>query len=68
MVLMYRFGNGLSDDTSEAQTVERIVELYRDALEKTGQKKTYILIAHSISGIYYCIVSDALNRNVFGRL
>lgn len=52
LFIMDRFGNGLSDDTSEAQTVEKIVELYRDALEKTGQKKPYILIAHSISGIY----------------
>ena len=50
--LMDRYGNGLSDDCCEAQTVDVIVDLYRSVLQQTGQKAPYILIAHSISGIY----------------
>ena len=50
--LMDRYGNGLSDDCYEAQTVDVIVDLYRSVLQQTGQKAPYILIAHSISGIY----------------
>ena len=47
-----RFGNGMSDDTSKKQTVNEIVEFYRTILKKSNQKIPYILIAHSISGMY----------------
>lgn len=50
--LMDRYGNGLSDDSGEKQIVDVIVDSYRSALQQTGQKAPYILIAHSISGIY----------------
>ena len=50
--LMDRYGNGLSDDCCEDQTVDVIVDSYRSVLQQTGQKTPYILIAHSISGIY----------------
>lgn len=50
--LMDRYGNGLSDDSDEAQIVDAIVDLYRSVLRQTEQKAPYILIAHSISGIY----------------
>lgn len=49
--LMDRYGNGLSDDSGEKQTVDVVVDSYRSALQQTGQKAPYILIAHSISGI-----------------
>jgi pimeloyl-ACP methyl ester carboxylesterase len=47
-----RFGNGLSDDTNERQTVKSIVEQYRSILKNANNEAPYILIAHSISGIY----------------
>lgn len=47
-----RFGNGMSDDTNKDRTAENIVNEYRNILEKDGQKAPYILVAHSISGIY----------------
>lgn len=47
-----RYGNGNSEDSKAPQTVESIIATYRSALQKAGQKAPYVLIAHSISGIY----------------
>ena len=47
-----RYGNGMSDDTNDKQTVRKIIEEYRNALKNINQEAPYILIAHSISGIY----------------
>ena len=52
LFIMDRYGNGLSSDTKEPQTVDCIVELYRSVLKQTSQTAPYVLIAHSISGIY----------------
>lgn len=52
LFMMDRYGNGLSDDSSEPQTVDVIVDLYRSVLMQTDQKAPYILVAHSIAGIY----------------
>lgn len=52
LFVMDRYGNGLSSDSNKAQTVEEIVELYRQVLQQTNQKTQYVLIAHSVSGIY----------------
>ena len=52
LFMMDRYGNGLSEDTNEPQTAEQIVNLYRSVLLKTEQKVPYILVAHSIAGIY----------------
>lgn len=47
-----RYGNGNSEDSKEPQTVESIIDTYRSALQEAGQKAPYVLIAHSVSGIY----------------
>ena len=47
-----RSGYGLSDDTNEEQTVEQIVTDYRTALRNSGVKSPYVLMAHSLSGVY----------------
>ena len=52
LFVMDRYGNGLSDDSNEPQTVDNIVNLYRSVLKRTSQKAPYMLVAHSISGIY----------------
>lgn len=50
--LIDRYGNGMSEDTGKKQDVYEIVEFYRTVLKKSKQEAPYILIAHSISGIY----------------
>ena len=52
VVVMDRPGNGLSKDTGKEQCIESIIQTYREALGNAGQKAPYILLAHSISGIY----------------
>lgn len=47
-----RSGYGLSDDTHEEQTVEQIVSDYRTALLNAGVKAPYVLMAHSLGGVY----------------
>lgn len=47
-----RYGNGMSDDTGESQTVDVILEEYRNVLRKQGIEGPYILVAHSIAGMY----------------
>ena len=45
-------GYGLSDDTDEERSSENIVQDIREALRKSGAEPPYILMPHSISGIY----------------
>lgn len=47
-----RYGNGMSEDTNKDQTVENIVKEYRETLKNSKEKAPYILVAHSIAGIY----------------
>ena len=47
-----RSGYGLSDDTHEEQTVEQIISDYRTALENAKVTKPYVLMAHSLGGVY----------------
>lgn len=47
-----RPGTGMSPDTEEERTLEAIVQEYRSALAVSGQKAPYLLMAHSIAGIY----------------
>lgn len=50
--IVNRAGNGLSSDTREERTIDRIVEEYRRSLQKNGNKPPYVLMAHSIGGMY----------------
>ncbi len=52
LVFVDRAGYGLSDDTTQEMTVEYIVEDYRKALQNAGIEAPYILMPHSIGGLY----------------
>ena len=41
-----------SDDCKDDRTAEIIVEEYRDALKESGTEAPYILMAHSMGGVY----------------
>ncbi len=52
VVFIDRAGCGLSDDTEQDMTVEHIVEAYRTALKNAGIQAPYVLMPHSIGGVY----------------
>lgn len=52
VVVVEPFGYGWSDITDKKRTVENIVEEARLALKQSGIKGPYVLMPHSISGIY----------------
>lgn len=52
VVVVEPFGYGWSETTNKERTVENIVEEIRTALKKLNIKGPYILMPHSISGIY----------------
>lgn len=52
VVVVENFGYGWSKTTKKERTVDNIVEETRVALKEAGVKGPYILMPHSISGIY----------------
>ncbi|WP_156178116.1 alpha/beta fold hydrolase [Bacillus sp. SA1-12] len=52
IVVVELFGYGWSDITNKERTVENIVEEIRGALKKANIEGPYILMPHSVSGIY----------------
>ncbi|KIV56304.1 alpha/beta hydrolase [Aneurinibacillus migulanus] len=52
VVVVETFGYGWSDITNKERTVENIVEEIRAALKKANIEGPYILMPHSVSGIY----------------
>ena len=52
VIFIDRAGYGVSDDTAQDMTVENIVEAYRTALKNAGIKAPYVLMPHSIGGVY----------------
>lgn len=52
VVVVEGFGYGYSDQTSKERSVENIVEELRSALAEAGVDGPYVLMPHSISGIY----------------
>lgn len=52
IVFIDRAGYGLSDDSLSQMTCDRIVDEYRKALANDGIKGPYVLLAHSLSGVY----------------
>ena len=52
LVVVEPFGYGWSDNTEDERSVENIVEELRTALAESGEKGPYILMPHSVSGIY----------------
>lgn len=57
-------GYGWSDKTEERRTVENIVEEIRSALKKAKVEGPYILMPHSISGIYSMYFADQYPEEV----
>ena len=52
LIYIDRAGYGYSDDNNKKQTVKRIVNDYREALKKANIEEPYILMPHSIGGVY----------------
>ena len=52
VIFLDRAGYGASGDTKNEMTAEYIVEDYRKALENAGINAPYVLMAHSIGGVY----------------
>lgn len=52
VIFIERAGYGVSDDTTQDMTVESIVEAYRTALKNAGIQAPYVLMPHSIGGVY----------------
>ena len=52
IVVIDRAGYGLSDDTFKEQTIEQIISDYRTVLKNAGCKAPYVLMAHSLGGVY----------------
>lgn len=52
VVVVEPFGYGWSDETKKQRIVENIIEEIRTALKKANIEGPYILMPHSISGIY----------------
>ena len=64
VVVVEPFGYGWSDITNKERTVENIVEETRSALEKSNIDGPYILMPHSISGIYSMYYANAYPEEV----
>lgn len=52
IIYIDRAGYGYSDDTNKKQTVEQVVSDYRTALKNAGIDGPYILMPHSLGGLY----------------
>ncbi|WP_434305292.1 alpha/beta fold hydrolase [Clostridium botulinum] len=52
VVVVEPFGYGFSEETSKERTVENIIDETRKALKKAKIEGPYILMPHSISGVY----------------
>ena len=69
VVFLDRAGYGASDNMHEDMTVARIVEDYRIALQNAGVQAPYVLMPHSIAGVYAtyweCRYPDEIERVIF---
>ncbi|MBR6403032.1 MAG: alpha/beta hydrolase [Eubacterium sp.] len=52
VVFVDRAGYGISEDTNKEMTNENIIEDYRLALKNAGVKPPYVLMGHSVGGMY----------------
>ncbi|MBB4825070.1 pimeloyl-ACP methyl ester carboxylesterase [Sporosarcina luteola] len=66
VVVVEPFGYGWSDLTKKERTVENIVEEVRVALLKSNIQGPYILMPHSISGIYSMYFANTYPEEVKG--
>lgn len=66
VVVAEPFGYGWSDLTDKERTVENIIEEMRSALKEAGIPGPYILMPHSVSGIYAAYYADTYPDEVEG--
>ncbi|WP_257468977.1 alpha/beta fold hydrolase [Bacillus sp. D386] len=66
VVVVEPFGYGWSDITKKERTVENIVEEIRVALKKSNIQGPYILMPHSVSGIYSMYFANTYPEEVKG--
>jgi pimeloyl-ACP methyl ester carboxylesterase len=66
VVVVESFGYGWSDITQKERKVENIVEEIRAALKKSNIQGPYILMPHSISGIYSMYFANTYPEEVKG--
>ena len=52
LIFLDRAGYGLSDDSKQDMTPESVVEDYRTALKNAGVEAPYLLMGHSLGGLY----------------
>ncbi len=52
LIFIDRAGYGLSDDTKQEMTPETVIEEYRTALQNAGIEAPYLLMGHSLGGMY----------------
>ena len=52
LIYIDRAGYGYSEDTNKKQTVKRIVNDYRNALKNANIEGPFILMPHSVGGVY----------------
>lgn len=60
------FGYGLSDVTDDPRTIENITEEIHEAVQQIGDVDKYILMAHSMSGVYAMKYIDSYHDEVTG--
>ncbi|MDQ8735195.1 alpha/beta hydrolase [Paenibacillus sp. LHD-38] len=65
VVVVEPFGYGLSDIIDEPRTIENITEEIHEAVKQVGVDK-YILMGHSISGVYGMKYIDRYRDEVTG--
>jgi len=69
LIFIDRAGYGLSDDTKQEMKPETVVEDYRTALKNAGIEAPYLLMGHSLGGMYAtyweCKYPDEIEAVVF---
>jgi len=61
-----RFGDGNSDQVDESQSGEKIVAALKQLLQHAGEKGPYILVGHSIGGLYAILLARLYPQDVIG--
>lgn len=69
LVFLDRAGYGLSDDVKQEMTPENVIAEYRTALQNAGIEAPYLLMGHSLGGLYAtyweCKYPDEIEGVVF---
>ncbi|MBO4456892.1 MAG: alpha/beta hydrolase, partial [Butyrivibrio sp.] len=66
VVILERFGYGLSDIVDEERTFDKILEEDREGLEKAGIEGPYVLVPHSLGGLEAILWGQKYSSEVEG--